>query len=193
MNTNKRPHPLVHALPNLITGGRFLLAACLTVLLMLDQTTGVAMLAFWVFSLSAVSDWLDGWLARRFRSVTVLGKLMDPLADKVLVAVSLIMLIPLGRVPAWMVLVIIVREFVVTGLRGVAAQAGTVVAASFLGKIKSTVQYLALGFLIFPQEALPFLPLRLIGMTLMYAALICTVWSGVDYFYKLRRVFLEED
>ena len=193
MKTPAPPHSLLRALPNLITGGRFLLAALLMLLLMLEQTTAVAMTAFWVFALSAVSDWVDGYLARRYQSITVLGKLMDPLADKVLVAVALIMLIPLGRIPAWMVLVIIVREFVVTGLRGVAAQSGTVVAASFLGKIKSTVQYLALGFLIFPEEALPFLPLRLIGMTLMYAALICTVWSGVDYFYKLRRVFLEED
>ena len=180
-------------LPNVITGGRFLLSACLMFLLMLPQSTGMAFLAWLVFSLAAISDWVDGYFARRYQSITVLGKLMDPLADKVLVATALVMLIPLDRIPAWMALIILVREFVVTGLRGVASSSGFVVAASPLGKLKSTTQYLGLGFLIFPEGLLPIPALHQIGMAIMYMALIFTIWSGVEYFYKLRRVFLEGD
>ena len=182
----------IFTIPNIITGFRFFLAACLAWLLMEPQTSGIALLAFWVFALASVSDWIDGYLARRWQSITVLGKLMDPLADKVLVATAMIMLIPLQRIPAWLVLLIIVREFVVTGLRGMAASSGTVVAASWLGKVKSTTQYLGLGFLIFPEGVIPFLPVRAIGAVIMYAALVFTLWSGVDYFYKLRRLFVEE-
>ncbi len=178
-------------LPNSITGARFLLAACLMFLLTQKQSTTVALLAWLVFILAAVSDWIDGYFARRYQSVTVLGKLMDPLADKVLVATALVMLIPLGRIPAWMVLIILVREFVVTGLRGVVSSMGIVVAASPLGKLKSTTQYLGLGVLIFPENLLPIPALHQIGMAIMYVALVFTVWSGVEYFYKLRRVFLE--
>ena len=180
-------------LPNVITGGRFVLSACLMLLLMLPQSTGIALLAWLVFCLAAISDWIDGYFARRYHSITVLGKLMDPLADKVLVATALVMLIPLGRIPAWLVLVILVREFVVTGLRGVASSSGIVVAASPLGKLKSTTQYIGLGFLIFPEGFLPIPALHQIGMAIMYVALIFTIWSGVEYFYKLRRVFLEAD
>ena len=89
-------------------------------------------------------------------------------------------------------LVIIVREFVITGLRGVAASTDTVVAASFLGKLKSTSQYIGLGFLIFPAHLLSFLPIYSIGRCIMYVALVLTVWSGLDYFYKLRSIFVEE-
>lgn len=183
-------------LPNGITIGRFFLSAVLMVLLMFEQTTPVAAAAWLAFIIAAVTDWLDGWLARRWQSVTVLGKLMDPLADKVLVTTALVMLIPLGRIPAWLVLMILVRELVVTGLRGVASSRGIVVAASWLGKWKSTVQYIGLGFLIFPAGLLPFIPEWLIlktGLLIMYAALVLTIWSGFDYFYKLRRIFLEED
>lgn len=187
-----KAHRKILTIPNLITGGRFLLTAVLMFLLMRPQTTGTALLALLVFILAACSDWVDGYLARRWESVTILGKLMDPLADKVLVATAMLMLIPLGRIPAWLVLVIVVREFVITGLRGVAASTGTVVAASFLGKLKSTSQYIGLGFLIFPAHLLSFLPIYSIGRCIMYVALVLTVWSGLDYFYKLRSIFVEE-
>ena len=171
----------VFNLPNLITGSRFLLSGFLMVLLLLEQTPQIAWIAFWVFTVAAGSDWIDGYFARRYKSVTVLGKLMDPLADKVLVTTALVMLIPTGKVPAWLALIILCREIVITGLRGVASSEGIVVSAS------------GLGTLIFPIGVLPIPYLHQIGLAILYVALVVTVWSGIDYFYSLRRVFLEDD
>jgi CDP-diacylglycerol---glycerol-3-phosphate 3-phosphatidyltransferase len=182
----------VLTVPNLITGGRFLLAALLAILLTWEQGTGLAFLSWLVFTVAAVSDFIDGYYARKYEVVTVLGKLMDPLADKVLVATALIMLIPIGELPAWIALVILCREMLVTGLRGVASASGVVVAASSLGKYKSITQYLGLGTMIFPADLLPIPHLHQIGLAIMYVALVLTIWSGIDYFYKLRRVFLED-
>lgn len=186
------PRAKVINIPNLITGGRFVLAGCLTLLLMQEQTTAMALAAFSVFFLAAVSDWIDGYYARRYHSITVLGKLMDPLADKILITVALIMLIPLDRVPAWVALLILCREMVVTGLRGLASSSGIVVAASQLGKWKSTFQYIALGTLLFPLGVLPIPHLHEIGTGILYLALALTLWSGGDYIYKLRRIFMED-
>jgi len=153
----------------------------------------MSLIAWAVFSIAAGSDWIDGYFARKYKSITVLGQLMDPLADKVLVATALIMLIPTGKLPAWVALIILCREIVVTGLRGVASSSGIVVGASSLGKWKSTIQYIGLGALIFPNGALPIPHLHEIGLAIVYLALVLTVWSGFDYFYKLRRIFLEEE
>ncbi len=188
MSTNNR----VRHLPNLITAVRFVLTAILAVLLMFEQTVAMGLACWLLFVLAAATDWVDGYVARRYEAVTVLGKLMDPLADKVLVSAALIMLIPLDRLPAWVALVILSREMLVTGLRGVASASGVVVAASGLGKIKSIMQYIGLGTLIFPLGLLPIPYLHQIGLGLVYVALVLTVWSGLDYFYKLRRVFLDE-
>lgn len=177
-------------LANLITGFRFILAGFLAVLLMLEQTRSMAFYSWLVFTIAACSDWVDGYFARRFASVTALGKLMDPLADKILVTTALIMLIPLGRLPAWIALVILSREIIITGLRGMASAEGVVVAASGLGKIKSLGQYIGLGTLIFPLGIFPIPYLHQIGLGIVYIALVLTVWSGVDYFYKLRHIYL---
>ncbi len=180
-------------LPNLITAFRLVLTALLAILLMLEQSTGIAFLGCLLFTLAATTDWVDGYLARRFEAVTTLGKLMDPLADKLLVATALIMLIPLERLPAWIALVILSREMLVTGLRGMASASGIVVAASGLGKVKSTLQYIGLGTLIFPVGLLPIPYLHQIGLAVVYVALVLTLWSGFDYFYKLRQVFLVKE
>jgi len=177
-------------LPNLITGARFVLTALLAVLLMLEQTPWMAFFCWLIFTLAACSDWADGYLARRYQAVTALGKLMDPLADKVLVTTALVMLIPLGKLPAWIALIILCREMMVTGLRGVASAAGIVVAASPLGKLKSIVQYIGLGSLIFPLALSPIPHLYTIGLLIVYLAMVLTVWSGVEYFLKLKKVFL---
>ncbi|MCI5167815.1 MAG: CDP-diacylglycerol--glycerol-3-phosphate 3-phosphatidyltransferase [Candidatus Electrothrix sp. GM3_4] len=179
-------------LPNLITAFRLLLTALLAILLTFEQKTDIAFFCCLLFTIAAFTDWVDGYLARRFEAVTTLGKLMDPLADKLLVTTALIMLIPLGRFPAWIALVIISREILVTGLRGLASSSGIVVSASGLGKIKSTLQYIGLGILIFPLDLLPIPYLHHIGLVVLYVALVLTVWSGLDYFYKLRQVFLVE-
>ena len=179
-------------LPNLITGSRFILSGCLMLLLLQEQTIHNALLSWLVFSIAAGSDWIDGYFARRYESITVLGKLMDPLADKVLVTTALVMLIPSGKLPAWVALIILWREIVITGLRGISSSAGIVVAASSQGKWKSITQYIGLGTLIFPLGVLPIPYLHQIGMAIVYVALVLTVWSGFDYFYKLRRIFLED-
>jgi CDP-diacylglycerol--glycerol-3-phosphate 3-phosphatidyltransferase len=177
-------------LPNSITGGRFVLAAILAFMLMLNQTVSMGFFSWFVFVIAAGTDWIDGYFARLYKSETILGQLMDPLADKVLVATALIMLIPLGRVPAWLVLLIICREIIVTGLRAIAASSGIVVAASGLGKIKSIIQYIGIGCLIFPLDLLPLPFLHRLGLGILYVALVLTIWSGVDYFYKMKQIFL---
>ena len=178
-------------LPNLITGTRFLLAAVLACLLLFEQTTWIAFISWLIFAIAAGTDWIDGYFARRYKSETILGQLMDPLADKVLVATALIMLIPLHRLPAWLALVILCRELIITGLRGVAASSGIVVAASGLGKIKSVMQYIGLGTLIFPLDLLPLPYLHRLGLWIVYFSLILTIWSGFDYFFNLKQLFLE--
>lgn len=180
-------------LPNLITGSRFFLSGCLMLLLLQEQTTWISLIAWFVFAVAAVSDWIDGYFARKYKEITVLGQLMDPLADKVLVATALVMLIPIGRMPAWVTLIILCREIVVTGLRSVASSSGIVVDASNMGKWKSTIQYIGLGTLIFPNDVLPIPFLHQIGLAIVYVALVLTVWSGIDYFYKLRKIFLEDE
>ena len=180
-------------LPNLITAARLILTALLAVLLMLEQSRPLAVFCCILFTIAAVTDIIDGYVARRYGVVSTLGKLLDPLADKLLVTTALIMLIPLNRLPAWVALLILSREMMVTGLRGIASAAGVVVAASSLGKLKSIAQYVGLGTLIFPLGVLPIPHLHQIGMFLVYIALILTLWSGFDYFYRLRRVFLAEE
>ncbi len=177
--------------PNMLTGLRFAMIPLIVVLLMKEQTTRIAFIAWSVFTLAALTDWLDGYLARKFDAETVFGKLMDPLADKLLVTAALLMLIPLGRIPAWICLIIISREIFITGIRGLAASTGTVVAAGNLGKIKSNFQYYGVGFLIFPLNLLPIPYQYEIGMILIYISVVLSVWSAVNYTYKLRDIFIE--
>ena len=149
------------------------------------------LLAGVVFIIASVTDLLDGYFARRYGAVTTLGKLLDPLADKLLVLLTMVMLIPLGRIPMWMVLVVLTRELAVTGLRGIAATEGIVVQASVLGKYKTIFQSVALSGLCLHHEYF-YLNTHVVGMTFMWMALVITVWSGWDYFRKLKRLFQEK-
>lgn len=135
-----------------------------------------------VFVIAALTDSLDGYIARRHRLVTTLGKFIDPLADKVLVIAAMIALVELHRIPAWIVLVIITREFVVTGLRLVAAAEGVVIAASRGGKLKTVFQIAALTMLILKIPG---------GMILMWIATILTVWSGMEYLIGGSRILMD--
>jgi CDP-diacylglycerol--glycerol-3-phosphate 3-phosphatidyltransferase len=138
----------------------------------------------WLFILAAVTDLVDGWLARRGQQVTSIGKLLDPLADKLLVTAALIVLLSVGRIPAWagwMVVVIIGRELAVTGLRSIASAGGRVMAASSLGKAKTLAQNVAIGALLFPDPTLG-LPAHTVGLALLGLATALTLWSGYVYF-----------
>ncbi len=183
-------HPII-TIPNLLTAYRFAVAPVLLFFLYPEPSVGVSLFAFFLFLTGALTDLADGYYARKHKIETVLGKLMDPVADKVLVCVALIMLIPMGKIPAWLVFVILARELVITGLRGVAASSGIVIAASGMGKMKSILQYTALCVLIFPLRIVPLPFLHEMGKAILYVSAVLTVWSGVDYFYRFQKVFLK--
>lgn len=143
-----------------------------------------------IFIVASVTDWIDGYYARKYNLVTNFGKFLDPLADKLLVSAALILLVELQLAPAWIVIIIISREFAVTGLRLILAGEGEVVAANQLGKIKTWAQIIAISALllhntIFTMMGIPFDKIAL------YVALFFTIWSGWDYFYLNRRVLLD--
>ncbi|GAB1398821.1 CDP-diacylglycerol--glycerol-3-phosphate 3-phosphatidyltransferase [Aminivibrio sp.] len=135
-----------------------------------------------VFILAALTDAADGYIARKKGMVTNLGKFIDPVADKILVMAALISLVELQRVPAWIAVVILSRDLIVTGVRMVAAAEGVVIAASRGGKIKTVFQIVAISFLIFN---LPF------GLQIMWVAMGLTVWSGMDYLVKGKKLFTD--
>jgi CDP-diacylglycerol--glycerol-3-phosphate 3-phosphatidyltransferase len=156
------------------------------VVALLAETPNGDTLAAVVFAFAAFTDGLDGYIARSRGSVTNFGKLMDPLADKLLIIAPLVLLVSLGRLAAWVAMVIIAREFAVTALRMVAAEQGMVIPASPLGKVKTIVQVLA----IFALIAVPSTPLWVDA--LVYLAVAVTIVSGADYFFGLRRRIEEE-
>lgn len=172
-------------LPNVLTLLR-ILAVPVVVVALLDGTPNGDMLAAIVFALAALTDGLDGYIARSRDSVTTFGKLMDPLADKLLITAALVSLVSLNRLPAWVAMVIIAREFAVTGLRSIAADRGVVIAASWMGKVKTVLQIAAVFALII------FNPAPLWADILVYLALVATVVSGFDYFFGLRRRIEEQ-
>ncbi|MBR5346758.1 MAG: CDP-diacylglycerol--glycerol-3-phosphate 3-phosphatidyltransferase [Deltaproteobacteria bacterium] len=183
-------------LPNLLTLGRIIAIPVLVVLLLFDNRR----CSFWaaaVFGLAAFTDWLDGYLARRWGMVTNMGKFLDPLADKLVVQAALIMMIPLGRVPAWAVFVILARELMVTGLRSIASSEGIVIEASTLGKMKTIFQMASIPGLLLHYDYYWLFGLRWelfhanthnVGIFFFYVALFLTIWSGVDYMCKFFRV-----
>jgi CDP-diacylglycerol--glycerol-3-phosphate 3-phosphatidyltransferase len=152
-------------------------------LLLFFPGRGTSFAAALIFLLAAISDGLDGYVARRRNTVSDVGKLLDPLADKLLVCTALIMLIPLGRVDAWIVAVIIGREMAVTTLRGVAASEKVIIAANRLGKFKNLAQLSATNILILHYDYF-FLKIHLLGTVLIWIALVLTIWSGVVYFVR---------
>ncbi|QSF42869.1 MULTISPECIES: CDP-diacylglycerol--glycerol-3-phosphate 3-phosphatidyltransferase [Paenibacillus] len=136
-----------------------------------------------IFLLAASTDGIDGYIARKYNMVTNLGKLLDPLADKLLVSAVLISLVELGRCDSWIAIVIISREFAVTGLRQVALLEGKVVAASKWGKIKTVTQIVAISLLLLNNFPFQFVSIPLDDIAI-WAAAIITIYSGVDYFVK---------
>lgn len=170
-------------LPNTITVLRLGVIPVLMAFPLFDGRLGSHVVA-WLFIASAVGDLVDGWLARRGKQVTRIGKLLDPLADKVTVATALIVLLDMERIPYGgivAVVVIIGRELAVTGLRGIASAGGRVLAATSLGKVKTLCQNVAIAALLFPRGAFG-LPAHEIGMAFLILATGLTLWSGYAYF-----------
>ena len=167
-------------LPNALTLLRILAVPVVVVALLVEMPNG-DIIAAGVFAAAAVTDGLDGYIARSRNSITTFGKLMDPLADKLLISGALLCLVSLGRLEAWVAMVIIAREVAVTILRTIAAERGLVISASWLGKAKTVLQTAAVFALIAADPAPAWVDI------LVYLALAVTVISGADYFFGLRR------
>jgi len=175
-------------LPNKITLGRIFLVPFIIVFLVAGEkvpnyTAGAIFLA------AVLTDWLDGQIARNTRQVTTLGKLLDPIADKLLISTALIALVQVGRAPAWMVVLIVGRELAITGLRTIAASQSIIIHASDFGKYKMMAEVAAVTFLILdwpPEWA--FIGISSLGVLCLWAAIVLSVVSGVDYFLKFWKV-----
>jgi len=183
----------METLQNLISGPNkltlFRIAAVpVIVILLLFPTKICTFIAALLFSAAAITDYLDGFYARKRGLVSTLGKVMDPIADKLLVSSAFIMLTSLGWVQAWVVCIIIGRELAVTGLRNIIAEKGEDMSASNLGKYKTGFQIAAIIPLMFHY---PFfgLNVQVIGALFLWGALVFTIWSGADYFIKSRTLF----
>jgi CDP-diacylglycerol---glycerol-3-phosphate 3-phosphatidyltransferase len=136
-----------------------------------------------IFIFASTTDWVDGYYARKYNLVTNLGKFLDPMADKLLVSAAFILLVEMGAAPAWVIIIIISREFAVTGLRLVAAGEGVVLAAGQMGKLKTVLQIVSISALLLHNYPFSYLGIPFDTITL-YLALIITVVSGYDYFVK---------
>ena len=167
-------------IPNALTMLRILAVPVVVVALLAEIPNG-DLIAGIVFALAALTDGLDGYIARRRDDVTTFGKLMDPLADKLLIVAALVSLVALDRLQAWIAMVIIARELAVTGLRALAVEQGVVISASWLGKVKTALQIAAVIALIAVDPATTAVDI------LVYAAVAVTVISGADYFFGVRR------
>lgn len=155
-------------------------------------------IALFIFVGASITDMIDGKLARKYNLVTNFGKFMDPLADKLLVCAALICLVEMGRIPSWVVVVIISREFIISGFRLIASDKGVVIAASYWGKIKTVFQMIMIGMMLIESSALPGFVQGLAGLyeiltaVVMWIALALTVISLVDYIWKNRAVMADE-
>ncbi len=170
-------------LPNKLTIFRVILIPFFVVFMLVDITAYDKWIALAVFIIASLTDLLDGKIARKYNLVTNFGKFMDPLADKLLVCSALICLVALERIPAWIVIVIIAREFIISGFRLIAADNGVVIAASYWGKFKTTFQMVMICLMIADIEAL-----LIVTSVVMWIALALTVISLIDYLMKNKDV-----
>jgi CDP-diacylglycerol---glycerol-3-phosphate 3-phosphatidyltransferase len=171
-------------LPIALTLCRIILVPLIIVFLISSSRVHVLIAAV-IFIAASLTDWLDGRMARRWNQVTPLGTLLDPVADKLLVAAALVSLVQVDMIEAWIAVVIIGRELAVTGLRGVALSMGVVVPASPLGKAKTVTQYITITILIL-EKGVPdeFVRFHMVSMMVLWITLGLTVLSGADYFYR---------
>jgi len=172
----------IYNLPNIITMLRIGIIPVLFFLMASPGSTWSLVIAL-LFIIAALTDLLDGYIARKYEIVTTMGKFLDPIADKIIVNTAMILMIPIGRIPAWAVAITIIRDITVDGMRSIASAEGLVIDASSLGKKKTLCQTIAVSALIIHY---PFLGLNAhaVGMIILYVALFLTVYSGFDYFSK---------
>ncbi len=173
-------------LPNKLTIFRLILIPFFIIFLLIPITSYDKWIALAIFIVASLTDLLDGKIARKYNLVTNFGKFMDPLADKLLVCSALICLIELNKIPSWMVIIIIAREFIISGFRLVAADNGVVIAASYWGKFKTTFQMVAVCLLIADLEML-----NVITQIILWIAVVLTVVSLIDYLIKNKNVMKE--
>ena len=181
-----REQPAMFSTPNLVTLFRMAMAPILIWLLM-DTGPAASAIAAGVFFIATVSDYFDGYLARSYDSVTTLGKFLDPMADKLIVITALIMLVGMARtphVPSWMVVVLVSREIMVTGLRAVAAAEGLIVGAEELGKYKMALQSIAIHGLLIHYTYLH-VDFFAAGMFILWISMLVSVWSCIDYYVRV--------
>ncbi len=176
-------------LPNKLTILRVIMIPFFVVFLLMNKGFTTEMIALVLFAAASFTDFLDGYIARKNNLVTNFGKFMDPLADKLLVCSAMICLIELGRLPAWIVIIIIAREFIISGFRLVASDNGVVIAASYWGKFKTVSQMFMIMLLIIHPEGTVFFWLEQI---LIYVSLFLTVVSLLDYVMKNKQVLMEQ-
>lgn len=173
-------------LPNKLTMFRVILIPFFVLFMLVDITNVDKWIALAIFIVASLTDLLDGKIARKYNLVTNFGKFMDPLADKLLVCSALICLVEMAKLPAWMVIIIIAREFIISGFRLIAADNGVVIAASYWGKFKTTFQMVMICLLIADIEAI-----HVLTMIIMWIALLLTVISLIDYLVKNKAVMKE--
>lgn len=175
-----RPGFLKHNLPNALSLFRIFLVPFLVVVL-LTKFDGREIVALAIFLVATATDFLDGWLARRRGQITKLGTLLDPVADKLLISAAFISLVEIGLVPAWMVVVVVAREFAVTGLRSIAVAEGVVIAATAWGKAKMLTQITAISLLMLSER---FTWLEIPGKIALWAVVAVAIISGTEYFVR---------
>ena len=170
-------------LPNKLTMFRVILIPFFVVFMLVDITLCDNWIALAIFIIASLTDLLDGKIARKYNLVTNFGKFMDPLADKLLVCSALICLVALDKIPAWMVIVIIAREFIISGFRLIASDNGVVIAASYWGKFKTTFQMIMICLMIADITVI-----HILTTVVMWVAVVLTVVSLVDYLVKNKDV-----
>lgn len=173
-------------LPNKLTMLRVIMIPFFVLFMLARITTVDKWIALAIFIIASLTDLLDGYIARKYNLVTNFGKFMDPLADKLLVCSALICLVEMGKLPAWMVIIIIAREFIISGFRLIASDNGVVIAASYWGKFKTTFQMIMICLLIADIA-----PVAVFTTVITWIALILTVISLVDYLIKNKDVMKE--
>jgi CDP-diacylglycerol--glycerol-3-phosphate 3-phosphatidyltransferase len=184
----KLTYQQILSLPNGLTVIRILAIPVILFLLFAGGKTLQTVTAM-IFLLVALTDTLDGYLARRRKMVTTLGKFLDPLADKLLIVTALIALISARGIPLWMVIVIVGREIAVTGLRGIAMSGGMVISSSLMGKYKTAFEMASIFFLILGGSYLS-IDFHQVGLVLLWVALALAVLSGIDYFKKFLKTII---